>query len=48
MTCPKCQRKGAYIRFTAREIVCRQCGAISPLPDKSVGRSAEREKEQSG
>lgn len=31
MKCPACNKEGAYIRFKTSDIICRICGAISPL-----------------
>lgn len=42
MICPACGKKGSYIRLTTREIVCRFCGAITPMDDKNENKHSDR------
>ncbi len=30
--CPKCSSQNGYIRIKTDELVCRECGTVSPLP----------------
>lgn len=44
MKCPKCNSSVVYVRITTRELVCRRCGTISPLPVEPVEKQEKNDK----